>query len=133
MRNLTANFLAVVVASLILSIAASGFHIKSTAHGSQHQAADPRQVISDSELEAFAKAYAKIQEIRLAYESRLAEVQDQQKAQELQQQAQAEMLAAVQEQELTVDRYNEIFSVVSTNKDLRGKFNQLLQEIAKKP
>lgn len=133
MRNLTANFLPVMVTSLILLIAASGFHLKSTAHGSQHQAADPREVISDSELEAFTKAYAKIQEIRLAYESRLAEVQDRQKAQQLQQQAQMEMFTAVEEQGLTVDRYNEIFAVISKNAAVREKFNKLFEDIAKKP
>lgn len=126
MRHFIASFLSVIAISLVLPLAAPTLDVQSNAYASQHQAAEPQQDVSDSELEVFAQAFKKISKIRSDYESRLREVQDPQMARELQQQAQTEMITVVEEQGLTVPRYNEILAAIQNNEELRRKFNDIL-------
>jgi|GEM_PF-932752 len=131
MNNIRRQSLRVGLLAAILSLVVPGALVRGTAHATQHEGTEPGQVVSDNELKSFAQAYKKITGIRLDYESRLSKVQDQKKAQELQQQAQTEMIRVVQDEGLTADKYNQIFAAVQQDQELRKKFNDVFQNLEK--
>lgn len=127
MRTLRIGIVSLIGMSLML-FAVPMLHAQGTAQQRQYQPEDPRQVISDTELQAFAQANAKIGDIRTDYESRLQAVQDAKRAKQLQQQAEQEMVAAVTEQGLTVNRYNVILAAVQRNENVRERYNTIQQQ-----
>lgn len=112
----------------LMAFTVAVLHAQGTAQQGQYQQQDPREVISDSELQAFAQANAKITDIRTSYESQLRVVQDPEQAKQLQQEAQQEMVTAVSEEGLTVDRYNNILAAVQRNDNVRERYNAMHQE-----
>ena len=131
MNNIQRQSLRVVLLAAILSLVVPGALVRGSAHATQHESTAPTQVVNDNELQSFAQAYKKITGIRLDYESRLSKVQDEKKAQELQQQAQTEMIRVVQDEGLTADKYNQIFAAVQQDQELRKKFNNVFQSLEK--
>ncbi len=89
--------------------------------------------VSDQELKAFAKAYVKVDQIRLAYEPSMRNAQDPQQVQNIQQEAKVKMEKAVEEQGLTSEAYARIFNTVKDDAELRGKTLKLIAEEQKNP
>lgn len=75
--------------------------------------------VDDQTLERFVQAYGEVQEIRRDLTSKLSNAQDQEKAQQLQQEAQTEMVGAVQDAGLSPDEYNRIASQMANDQELR--------------
>lgn len=92
----------------------------------QEDAPDPPD---REELVDFAHAYIDVQEIQQEMEQRLAQVQDPEEANRVQQEANEAMAVAVEDQDLTVERYSEIVIVLNTDEELREQFEQVYQEI----
>jgi len=98
----------------------------STAGLAQQQQAAPTDVdVSDAELQSFAEARTAITEIQQDYSQRLQGADDPEKANALQQEANEEMIAAVQETGLDVESFNTIAMAVQNDPELQ----QQLQEI----
>jgi hypothetical protein len=76
---------------------------------------------SDEQLEEVAKAYVAITEIRQELQNDLTEVADQVQARTLQEQAGKDMVKAVEETGLAVDKYNEIVEETQANGNLRNR------------
>jgi 4-amino-4-deoxy-L-arabinose transferase-like glycosyltransferase len=76
---------------------------------------------SDAQLEEVASAYVAITEIRQELQDDLTEVTDQEQARSLQEQAGADMINAVEETGLAVDKYNEIIEESQVNGNLRNR------------
>lgn len=131
MHHFTVRFLSGIAMSVVVPLLALALSLPGAIHAGQHRPSDQGQVVSDGELENFARAYKKINDIRADYEARLRQVQDPQRAQELQQQAQIEMVRALEEEGLTVEKYNAMFVAVQNNEELRQKFNDIWKELAK--
>lgn len=70
---------------------------------------------SDDQLKSFAAAVEGIQQVANDYAPRLRDAQDPQQLAELQQEAEDQMLEAVQGEGLTVDEYNAIAVTAQTN------------------
>jgi len=85
--------------------------------------------VSDAELEKVASAYMQIHEIRIDLQESLAEVTDQESAQQMQEKAGEEMVQAVQDSGLEVQVYNQIMQEVQTNEDLREELTAKLDSI----
>lgn len=81
------------------------------------------------ELIDFANAYIDVQEIQNEMEQALATVQDPEEANRLQQAANEEMAEAVEEHELSVERYSEIVIALNTDEELRDRFTEVYHEL----
>lgn len=82
--------------------------------------------IQESSLRRFADAYPRVREIQKTYDRRIKEARDQNKALRLQQQADAEMAAAIEGSDLDVAEYNRVALRVSWDDDLRARVQKLL-------
>ena len=87
----------------------------------------PGASVSDSQLEAFAAAYVEIQQIQAAYQGEAQGVQDPNTLSALQEEANAKMRTAVEKEGLTVEEYNGIQAVLSTDEQLRQKAVELIE------
>ena len=77
--------------------------------------------ITDGELEKFVDASEKVFEVRDEFTEKLNEVEDPQKAQALQMEAQQEMMKAVSDSGIEVQKYNEIATRLQTDTDLQQR------------
>lgn len=89
----------------------------------QQQAPD----VSDEDLEKFAKAEENVRTVQEDYSSQLQEAEDPNKQQELQQEANEEMRAAVSDAGLDVQTYNEISMAIQQDPELRQRYEELQQ------
>lgn len=88
----------------------------------------PAVSVDQQTLEAAAKAYLDIQEIRDEFLPQIEGATDQNQAQQLQQQANQRMVAAIEQNDLELDEYNEIIQAVTQNDQLRSQFLALVEQ-----
>lgn len=84
--------------------------------------------ISDEQLEKFSGAFDDIQEIRTKFQQRLESVQDPEQAQQLQQQANQEMLQAVEGNGMDPQEYNEIARAVNGDPEVQKRFEEIRKD-----
>ncbi len=84
--------------------------------------------VSDTQLEQFAEAQVSIIEIQQDFSGRLQEVEDPDRAHELQVQANEEMTGAVAEAGLDVESFNAIAMAIQNSPELQQRLTQLLQD-----
>jgi hypothetical protein len=77
--------------------------------------------VNDAKLDKFKDAFAEVNNIRKSFSGKLENVEDPEKAQKLQQQAQNDMIDAVESAGLSVQEYNQIFAAVQQNPELQKK------------
>ena len=104
------------------------------AQAQQQKAPDQPQLtskdVSNEDLEKFVAAYQAVEVIRLDLEKRMATVQDPDSATQLQQEANTQMIAAVQKNGLGPQRYNILSNAISNDKELLGRFQRMQKERA---
>lgn len=85
---------------------------------------------SDSKLKTVAKAYIQVFDIQQVYGPQIEAAENQQEAQQLQQQANEQMVQAIEhEEDLTVEEYSEVINAVQQSAELREKLNAFVEEI----
>lgn len=84
--------------------------------------------VSNQQLERFAHAQVEIIDIREDFSARLQEVDDADKAHELQLAANEEMTEAVKGAGLDVKAYNEIAMAIQSDPELQVKLNELMEK-----
>ncbi|MEE4304765.1 MAG: DUF4168 domain-containing protein [Wenzhouxiangella sp.] len=95
----------------------------------QSQQSAPQTIeVSDQQLQQFADAQMEIASIQKDFRSRLQNVEDPQKAQELQREANEEMTTAVEEVGLDVESFNQIAMSIQNDPELQQELTQMLQE-----
>lgn len=82
--------------------------------------------ISDETLVQFVSALEVVGELSVTYSEQIAEAETPEAAQELQMQAQDEMVAAVEDAGLTVQDYNMIAQAMSQNPELMERVESML-------
>lgn len=87
-----------------------------------------QKTVSDTELQSFAKAYVKVEEIEEVQKAFLRHVQDPAQVQQLQQEATVKMVNAVEQQGLTPESYNQILTTVSSDEALAQKAFELIEQ-----
>lgn len=90
------------------------------APAAQQQAAP----VSDAEVKKFAKVEKKITSIAEEWAPKVQTAESQEAAEQIQGQAQAEMVAAIEGEGLTVQRYNEIFAQAQADADLAERIRE---------
>ncbi len=93
--------------------------------GSEPPTVNPAD-ISQTQLESFAAAAARIDEISNELQSQAQGVADQTELAALQEQANIEMVAAVEEEGLTVDEYNLIFEVAQVDPEVNAMVLEMM-------
>ncbi|NGX17045.1 DUF4168 domain-containing protein [Wenzhouxiangella sp. XN24] len=84
--------------------------------------------VSSEKLDKFVDALAEISVIREAAAVELEAAEDMEQAQKLQQEAQAEMIDAVETAGLTVEEYNQIATVMGSDPELAERVRTQLEE-----
>lgn len=86
--------------------------------------------VSDDELETFAEAHLEVQEIQLEMEQALQSAETAEAAQAIQQQANQEMGAVVEEEYgMEVNRYTQIAQAINQDPQLQEKFREIVEEL----
>jgi len=83
---------------------------------------------SDQELHSFAVALLEVERIKSAYAPKLA--QNLREQAQVKQAASLELLLALKQQGMSVDKYQEMLASVQSNPDLAGKVNEYLKKSA---
>jgi len=85
--------------------------------------------VSQSELKQFTKSLEQVLEIQKEVEGKLSAVQEPAKAQQIQQEANAEMLRVIQTEGLEVDRYNVLARSIGQDAELGQRFQEMRKEL----
>lgn len=128
--------LAVAVAATLLAPAVLAAQTPAPAQQAPATSSAPTQANTgpaptDAELQHFARAAEDVIVIRKATEPKLAAAKDQTARTQLQQGAEKQMEAAIEQQHLSVQRYEQIAMVVQTDSTLRAKVMKLMETPAK--
>ena len=83
---------------------------------------------SQDQLKSFASAALQIQQIRSKWQTRMQAAESDEKAQEFQTQASAEMANAVKEKGLTVETYRAIATAARDNPELASRIAKLMEQ-----
>jgi len=108
---------------LSLGVSASEYAQSGAQQGQppQQQSGQAAANVDEASLNKFKDAFAEVNSIRESFAGKLENVEDPQKAQQLQQQAQEDMVSAVEDAGLSVQEYNQIFAAVQQNPELQQK------------
>ncbi len=85
------------------------------------------QDFDEATLEKFASAASELGRIQNDFAQKLKDVQEQQKAMEMQKEVNKKMVKAVQEKGLEVQTYNAIANQLSVDEELRSKVEGMIQ------
>jgi len=83
---------------------------------------------TDAELRSFAGALLDVARIKQAYTPQLEAAEDAEEQQEVKQAASVEMVQAVEQQGMSVDRYQEILLNALTNPELAKRVDRYLKQ-----
>lgn len=83
--------------------------------------------VSENDLEQFVSAQESIIEIQQKFSARLQEVEDPEKANELQTEANEEMIGAVEEAGLDVESFNSIAMAVQNDPELQQRLQEMME------
>lgn len=102
------------------------------AQGEQQAQPMPQQQeapeVSESQINAFVEAYIAVSEVREDYTARLQEAEDQEQAQQLQQEANDAMTAAIEDNGMSIEEYQEVAMAVNADADVREQVTTMLEE-----
>ena len=84
--------------------------------------------VSQADLEKFAAAYGQIQQVRAEYGRKLQQTEDQAKREELKQEGQQEMIAAIEEEGLELSEYQQIGRRLNNDQELRSRLQQVMKK-----
>jgi hypothetical protein len=85
------------------------------------------QDISQTQLESFVAAATRVSEITEELQSEAQGVEDEAALAELQERANTEMVAAVEDEGLTVEEYNMIFQVAQVDPEVNATLMEMMQ------
>ena len=88
---------------------------------------------NDGELTNFVAAFVRLIGVQHGYMMMMQDEEDPAKLESIKQSALSDMTAAVEQDGLTVDRYNEIALAVRDDPQLQGKVETMLQQLAADP
>ncbi len=84
----------------------------------------PEVNVSDEEVANFAAAMVDVQELGQQWTQRMQETDDQEELSQMQQEAQEEMIGAIEDHGMTVEEYNEIATAAQQDPELAQEIEQ---------
>lgn len=97
----------------------------------QGQPAETQPEVSDTDLEKVATAYVEVMKINERFQQSAQQTQDATEQQELQQEANKEMVLAVEDAGIDVQTFNHVMQQVRTDDELLKKFREFEEEAKK--
>lgn len=85
--------------------------------------------VTDAELESFVLAHLEVQQIQNELNAQLQATEDPEQAQAIQQEANQRMLAAIEAQGLTAERFSEIVDTINADPETGQRFAQKVEEV----
>ncbi|NBB92005.1 MAG: DUF4168 domain-containing protein [Gammaproteobacteria bacterium] len=123
------NITKIFAAALALTFGLAAVAQEAQQEGQAMQQQQPETIdVSDQQLEQFADAQTAIMGIQQDFSSRLQEVEDPEKARDLQRQANEEMTSAVEETGLDVESFNQIAMAIQNDPELQQKLTEMIQQ-----
>ncbi len=98
-----------------------------TVAGEMEMEEPPQVEVSDEEIQAFAAAMMDVQELGQEWTQRMQETEDQEELSQMQQEAQEEMIGAIEDHGMTVEEYNEIATAAQQDPELAQEIEQAVQ------
>lgn len=83
--------------------------------------------VSEEQLQSFAAAASEVETIGSEWQTRIEAAQSEEEANQLGQQAQQEMIAAVEAEGLTVEQYNQIFLLAQADSDIQAQVLEYME------
>jgi biopolymer transport protein ExbB/TolQ len=121
--NKSIGIVSLVLLALILA-PTSGW---SQGYGSQQQS--EQSEVSVDEVVSYAKAQNQVVKVRQKYQTRYANAKDQAQQQKIVEEMNKEMVAAVQKEGLSVERYNEILTAAQNDPALQQRISEVTQKM----
>lgn len=115
-KGLVSLFVAAVTLAFIMGLAPAG-------------AQDQQQPYSDEMLDQVAHSYVVVSQIRMALQDALADVDDADRARELQERASEQMVRAVEQTGLAVETYNQVMSELQSDDELRATLQEKVENL----
>lgn len=116
---------ALVATALIAGTGAAS--AQSDASGQQPTQSGPTNV-PDGDIDSFAAAARDMQEIDATYAEKLAQTKDEAARNEIRTRASADMVAAIRENGLTVDRYEQIYRLAQNDQTVADRIRSRLRQ-----
>jgi predicted ATPase with chaperone activity len=128
--ELTMHFITSLSRLLLPALALAALALATPAPAAAQAATNPSPLsaddISEAQLESFAAAATRVSEIAEQLQSQAQGVEDQAELAALQEKANNEMVAAVEQEGLSVDEYNMIFQVAQADPELNATLMEML-------
>jgi hypothetical protein len=126
------RFAVLTIASVLAGVLTLGTVLQVHAQADTAQRPPPptlRAVFHQSQLESFASAALKLEEIRSRWQSQLQATDSAEKAKEFQDKVSSEMVSAVEEKGLTMETYNAIAAAARDNPGLAAHIDKLMERL----
>lgn len=114
---------------------ASGLTLGATAVMAQQQETQPQaappteaQKIDEQQLETYAKAAAKVQQINDSYLPKLKQAEDANKIDAIRKEAESKMVKAISDEGLTVEKYNRITIALRNDPQLAKEVTKMIKD-----
>jgi len=88
----------------------------------------PTVDVSQEQIQAFAAAMVEVQQLGQEWTQKMQQTEDQEELSQMQQQAQEEMMGAIEDQGMTVEEYNEIATAAQQDQELAQQIQQAAQQ-----
>lgn len=127
------NWISTLLLSGALALSGNAFaeQAGSSSQGGMNQAPGAQEVktdFDDGELKTFVDIQKDIGEVRNEYAQKIQNVEDQEQAQSLQEEARNSLVEVVENADLTVDKYNQIAQAYQASPEVREKVNSMVQQ-----
>lgn len=97
-------------------------------YGAEPPAGQQGAQIDPQTLDSFVDAFVAVQQIREGFAARLQDVDSEAEAQAMQQEAQEEMISAVEEAGLNVEQYNQVAMALQSDPAMMQRVQQMAEE-----
>jgi hypothetical protein len=92
------------------------------------QSAAPAVAVEDRKIDQFADAYIAVQQIQSQATQQMSAITDADKAQKVKQEAETQMIEAVQRNGLQIEEFNQIVQAMASDPSLRDKVSGRIDE-----
>lgn len=99
----------------------------STVANAQANAAQQQTSVTDQQLQEFAVAEAAVRQVQAQFQAQAESITSQAEASALQQQANEQMVQAIQQKDMSVDEYNQIANTIQANPEVQERYMELVQ------
>ncbi|MCA1792464.1 MAG: DUF4168 domain-containing protein [Desulfotignum sp.] len=125
MTSFKQQYLVIFIASITFLIFTA---LPGTAQDTELQESGAQPEITDTELDNAARAYTQMQVIHQEFQQSVQQTEDQEERQQLQDQANAKLISAIEKENLDVETYNHIMAQVQSDETLREEFIAKIQD-----